>query len=146
MEKHSRWLSHPIDRAISSLGGKHKSVTMDKDAPYNHVVELYNKTRRPCGSYLSDKDLESLKIRASEMDLETGKPADSGPQFGTPCPSDEVDKLFEKVSNDFRNLEDANVYHTGYGVALAIKKSFDEMEIFDFGGERKPICAYYARE
>jgi len=149
MENHSRWLSHPIDRAISSLakvGGKRESATMDKDSPFNHVLKVYQETHRLRGSYLSAKFLESLNIRVFEMDLETGKPGDPGLQFGTPYPSQEVDKLFAEVSDDFRGLDQGNVFCTGCGIATTLQNSFHEMGLFDLGADPKPIGAYYARE
>ncbi|KIX04758.1 uncharacterized protein Z518_05628 [Rhinocladiella mackenziei CBS 650.93] len=149
MKNRSRWLKHPIDSTISSLakvGGKRKSVTMDRDSPFNHVLKVYQETRRPRGSYLSTEYLDTLNIRVFEMDLETGKPEDPGLQFGTPYPSQEVDKLFAKVSDDFGGLDQGNLFCTGCGIATTIKNSFDEMGLFGFGDEPKAIGAYYARE
>ncbi|KIX04747.1 uncharacterized protein Z518_05617 [Rhinocladiella mackenziei CBS 650.93] len=146
MKNRSRWLKHPIDSSLAKVGGKRKSVIMDKDSPFNHVLKVYQETRRPRGSYLSAKYLDALNIRVFEMDLETGKPEDPGLQFGTPYPSQEVDKLFEEVSDDFGGLDQGDLFCTGCGIATTIKNSFDEMGLFGLGVEPKPIGAYYARE
>jgi len=130
MEKHPHWIIRPFYCAASSLANVGKSAK-DKDYPFYHVARVFRKIHRTRGSYLSTEDLESLNIKVSEMDLETGRPDDLGPQFCKLYPRRAFDKLFEKVSTDFRHFDDGEVETTGYGIALTIRNSLSEMEMFD---------------
>jgi hypothetical protein len=60
------------------------------------------------------------------MDLETGKPADSGPQFCDPYPSQEFDKLFEKVSAESTYLGIRDLGESAYIEADGIGMSIDD--------------------
>jgi len=146
MEKHPHWITQPFYRAASSLANvatKRKS-TKDKDYPCYHVARVFRKIHRTRGSYLSTEYLESLNIKVSEMDLETGRPEDSGPQFCRLYPRRAFDKLFEKVSAEFEYLDEGDMESTGYGIALTIRNSLHEMGMFDFW-DRSGISAYFPR-
>jgi hypothetical protein len=123
----------------------HKSATMDKDHPYYRVAHLLRKVHRKHGSYLSADDLESLGIKVSEMDLETGRPADAGPQFCEPYPSQEFDKVFEKVSADLRLGDEEDVYAAGHGMGMLIEDCLRNLEMFYFTDPPDRISTYYAR-
>ena len=74
MKKHQHWIIYRFYRTISSLAkvhGKRESATMGED--YHRVAALLRKIDRKRGSYLSADDLESLGIKLSGMDIETGE-------------------------------------------------------------------------
>jgi hypothetical protein len=149
MEKHQHWINYPFYRAISSLGkvrGKHESATMDEDHPFYRVVDLLRRVRRKRGSYLSADDLECLGIKQSGMDIETGRPADSGPQFCEPYPSQEFDKVFEKVSADLRLGEDEDdVYVTAWGIGMLIGNCLRDLGVFNCWNPSDRISVYRVR-
>ena len=103
---------------------------MDEDHPYYRVVSLLRKVHRRRGPYLSADDLESLGIKLSGMDIETGKPADSGPQFCEPYPSHEFDKIFQKISADLQLGEDEDdLYVTACGIGMLIGDCLRDLEM-----------------
>ena len=112
MGNHQHKISYPFYRIAALLAktSGHKPPTMDKDLLFDNVAHLLWKVYRKPGSYLSADDLTSLSIKVSEMDLETGRSADSGPRFYDLYPSQEFDKLFEKVSTDLRLGDEEYVY------------------------------------
>jgi len=142
MEKNSHRIIQPFYRAASSLANVGKSAK-DKDYPFYHVARVFRKIRRTRGPYLSTEYLESLNIKVSEMDLETGRPEDSGPQFCSLYPRRALDKLFKKVSTDFRYFDDGGVESTGYGIALTIENTLSEMEML-VNWDRS-ISAYFSQ-
>jgi hypothetical protein len=149
MEKHQHWINYPFYRAISSLAkvhGKHESATMGEDHPLYRVADLLRRVRRKRGSYLSANDLECLGIKLSEMDIETGRPADSGPQFCEPYPSQEFDKVFEKVSADLRLGEDEDdVYATAWGIGMLIEDCLRDLGVFNCWNPSERISTYCVR-
>src|SRR5689334_10868450 len=46
--------------------------------------------------YLSNKDMKDLGIRCTDLDLETGKPADGGVAFISPYPLSEIDRILHE--------------------------------------------------
>ena len=112
MKKHQHW----IISSLAKVHGKRESATMGED--YHRVAALLRKVDRKRGSYLSADDLESLDIKLSGMDIETGRPADSGPQFCDLYPSQEFDKLFEKASANFQGLDEGDAYSTALGIGI----------------------------
>jgi len=145
MEKHPHWIIRPFYRATSSLAniGRKRESAMDKDYPFYHVARVFGKIHRTRGSYLSTEYLESLNIKVSEMDLETGRPGDFGPQFCRLYPRRAFDKLFEKVSTDFRCLDGEDVYSTGYGISLDIEHGLSDMGFFFAWEPSQRISAYF---
>jgi hypothetical protein len=124
----------------------HESTPIETDDPYYHVACLLWKIRDKRGSYLSTDDLERLGIKLSSMDTETGKPADSGPQFGEPYPSQEFDKHFEKVSVDLGLGEDENdVYSTAWGIGMLIGDCLRDLEMSYVTNPSDRISTYYTR-
>ena len=93
-----------------------------RDHPFYHVTDLLVKVGRKPGSYLSAEDLDRLGIKLSSMNIETGTPADSGPQFCDLYPSQEFDNLFkERVPFDTIQLwpmYQRDEYSAAYGVGL----------------------------
>src|SRR5439155_26875061 len=145
MEKHQHWIGYPFYRAISSLAkvrGRHESTTMDEDHPFYRVIDLLRKVGRKRGSYLSADDLESLGIKLSGMDIETGRPADSGPQFCDPYPSKEFDKLLEKVSANFQALDEGDVYSTAFGIGIDLDHCLRDLGVFDGWNPSDRIITY----
>jgi hypothetical protein len=118
---------------------------MDEDHPFYRVVDLLRKVRRKRGSYLSVDDLESLGIKLSGMDIETGRPADSGPQFCDPYPSQKFDKLFEKVSADLRLGDEEDVYATAHGMGMLIVDCLHDLGVFDCWNPSDRISTYRVR-
>lgn len=149
MEKHQHKVGYPLYRTIDFLPkfrGKHESATMDKDLPYYRVAQLLRRVRDKRGSYLSASDLERLGIKLSGMDIETGRPADSGPQFCEPYPSQEFDNVFEKVSVDLRLGEDENdVYVTAWGIGMLFEDCLRDLEMSYFTEPSDRRSTYYAR-
>src|SRR5271156_1932514 len=94
----------------------------NNDAPFRNVVNLLKNLFPHKEYYLSTKLLESLGIKVSAMDLETGRPADSGPQFCEPYVSEQFDKVFEfdrryeKASEDFGPLNEGSVFCTAFKI------------------------------
>ena len=118
---------------------------MDKELLFNHVAYLLRKVHRKRGSYLSADDLTSLGIKVSEMDLETGRPADSGPQFCDPYPSEEFDKLFEKVSADLRLGDEEYVYSAAFEVGMLIQNCLSDLGWFNCWDPSDHITTYRVR-
>jgi hypothetical protein len=119
---------------------------MDEDHPFYRVVDLLRRVRRKRGSYLSADDLECLGIKQSGMDIETGRPADSGPQFCEPYPSQEFDKVFEKVSADLRLGEDEDdVYVTAWGIGMLIGNCLRDLGVFNCWNPSDRISIYRVR-
>jgi len=118
---------------------------MDQDHPYHHVASLLRKVHRHRGPYLSTDDLESLGIKLSGMDIETGRPADSGQQFCSLYPSKEFDKLFEKVSANFEGLDEGCVYSTAFGIGIDLDHCLRELGVFDGWDPSDRIIAYCVR-
>ena len=118
---------------------------MDKDLLFNHVAHLFRKVHRKRGSYLGADDLTSLGIKVSEMDLETGRPADSGPQFCDLYPSQEFDKLFEKVSADLRLGDEEYVYSAAFEVGMLIQKRLRDLGVFNCWNPSDRIATYCVR-
>ena len=118
---------------------------MDEDCSYYRVAHLLRKVYRKPGSYLSADDLESLCIKVSEMDLETGRPADSGPQFCDLYPSKEFDKLFEKASANFQGLDEGGVYSTAFGIGIDLDHCLHDLGIFDGWDPSDRIVTYRVR-
>ena len=79
------------------------------------------------------------------MDIETGRPADSGPQFCDPYPSPEFDKLFEKVSADLRLGDEENVYYAGHGMGMLIEECLSDLDVFDCWDLSDRITTYRVR-
>src|SRR5277367_1159825 len=67
------------------------------DHPYYHVRDLVVKILHHPTLYLSSDDLATIGIEVAAMDIKTGTPADSGPQFCDLYPRREFDTLFQKV-------------------------------------------------
>jgi hypothetical protein len=130
MENHQHKIGYRIAALIAKTSG-HKPATMDKDLLFNHVSHLLRKVHRKRGSYLSADDLTSLGIKVSEMDLETGRPADSGPQFCNPYPNQEFDKLFEKVSADLRLGDEEYVYSAAFEVGMLTQNCLSDLGWFN---------------
>jgi hypothetical protein len=146
MKKYQHWIIYRFYRTISSLAkvhGKRESATMGED--YHRVAALLRKVDRKRGSYLSADDLESLGIKLSGMDIETGRPAGSGPQFCDPYPSPEFDKLFEKVSADLRLGDEENVYYAGHGMGMLIEECLSDLDVFDCWDPSDRITTYRVR-
>jgi hypothetical protein len=143
MKKHQDWIIYPFRRAISSIAnrrGKRESATMDEDHP-----SLLRKVHRHRGPYLSTADLESLGIKLSGMDIETGRPADSGQQFCNLYLSKKFDTLFEKVSANFQGLDEGCVYSTAFGIGIDLDRCLRELGVFDGWDPLDRIIAYCVR-
>jgi hypothetical protein len=64
---------------------------------YRHVCNLTIELLRHPTYYLNSDDLASNGIEVAAMDIKTGTPADSGPQFCDLYPSREFDAMFKMV-------------------------------------------------
>jgi hypothetical protein len=118
---------------------------MDEDHPYYRVASLLRQVHRRRGPYLSADDLESLGIKLSGMGIETGRPADSGPQFCDLYPSKEFDKLFEKVSANFQALDEGDVYSTAFGIGIDLDHCLRDLGVFDGWNPSDRIITYRVR-
>ena len=118
---------------------------MGKDQTYYDVASVLQKVHQRRGPYLSADDLESLGIELSGMDIETGRPADSRPQFCDLYPSQEFDKLFEKVSAKFQGLDEGCVFSTAFGIGTDLHNCLQELGVFDGWGPSDQIIAYCVR-
>jgi len=122
---------------------------MDKDLPYDRVAHLLRKVHRKRGSYLSTDDLKNFGIKVFDMDLETGRPADSGLQFCNPYPRQEFDKLFEKVSADLQLGDggdiDEDVYSAAVGMGMLIEDCLRDLGVFNCWNPSDRISTYRAR-
>jgi len=118
---------------------------MGKDQTYYDVASVLQKVHQRRGPYLSADDLESLGIELSGMDIETGRPADSRPQFCDLYPSQEFDKLFEKVSADLHPYDEGRVYDTAFGIGMDLDCCLRDMGMFNCWNPSDHISAYRAR-
>src|SRR3989442_1765615 len=57
------------------------ATASSRDNPYYHVRDLAVKLLRHPTLYLNSDDLAAAGIEVAAMDIKTGTPADSGPQF-----------------------------------------------------------------
>jgi hypothetical protein len=64
---------------------------------YYRVISVGAKAVLHPSSYLTDDDLATMGIEVTAMDIKTGVPADSGPQFCDLYPSREFDAMFKKT-------------------------------------------------
>lgn len=93
----------------------------NRDHPFYRVLDfLVTVSKRP-GSYLSTDDLYSLGIKLSDMDINTGKPADDGPQFCDLYTKQAFDDLFENAEFEEINYwptarSEGNGYYLAYAV------------------------------
>jgi|SRR5271156_2313024 len=94
----------------------------NRDHPFYRVIDLLVKVSTKPGSYLSTDDLDSLGIKLSGMDINTGKPADDGPQFCDLYPSQDLDDLFENESIDYWPSKETNVYCAADAVGLILER------------------------
>jgi hypothetical protein len=96
----------------------------DRDYPFYQVRELLVKVLEKSGSYLSSEDLMDFGIELSSMDIETGVPEDSGPQFCHLLPCDKFNKLYkERVSIDYwPNKQEKHMFSAGHGIRLFLDK------------------------
>ena len=69
----------------------------DSRHPYFHVRDLAVKLLRHPTLHLNSDDLATNSIEVVAMDIRTGTPADSGPQFCDLYPCREFDVMFQKV-------------------------------------------------
>lgn len=69
----------------------------NRDHPYYHVRDLFAELLSHPKQYLSSDDLAKAGIEVVTMDIATGVPADSGPQFCDLCPQKEFDAMFNMV-------------------------------------------------
>ena len=69
----------------------------NRDHPYYHVRDLFVELLSHPKQYLSSDDLAKAGIEVAAMDIKTGIPADSGPQFCDLCPQKEFDAIFNMV-------------------------------------------------
>jgi hypothetical protein len=65
--------------------------------PYYPVRDLAVKLLQHPTLYLNNDDLTTNGIEVTAMDIRTGTPADSGPQFCELYPSKEFDAMFKMV-------------------------------------------------
>src|SRR5436190_15880741 len=69
----------------------------NRDRPYYHVRDLAVRLLQHPTLYLNSDDLATTGIEVAAMDIKTGTPADSGPQFCDLYPSKEFDAIFKMV-------------------------------------------------
>jgi len=122
----------------------------NNDTSLRNVVNLLRNLYYHKGSYLSTEYLESLGIMVSAMDFETGRPADSGPQFCEPYPSEQFDRVFEfdklyEASKDFGPLDEGDVYCTALGIGTIIDNFLHDMGMYVGFEPSERICPYLAR-
>ena len=80
------------------------------------------------------------------MDIETGTPADSGPQFCKPYPSQEFDKVFEKVSADLRLGEDEeDAYATAWSIGMLIEDCLHDLGMLHCWDPSDRVSIYRVR-
>ena len=108
--------------------------------PFYPVTNLLAEIVPRRGPYLSAEDLERFGIKLSSMDVETGKPEDSGPQFCDLYPSKEFDEPFEKNIYWPRYRERA--YYAAYEVGLILLEC---LAMEEYEGFFKSKSKYYMR-
>jgi hypothetical protein len=96
----------------------------NRDHPFYRVIDLLVKLSTKPGSYLSTDDLDSLGIKLSGMDINTGRPADDGPQFCDLYPSQDFHDLFEnELIDHWPSIKtESNVYCSANAVGLILEK------------------------
>jgi len=146
--KHQPWIVYQFHCAISLIAkvrDMREPATMNEDDPFDRLTSLLRKVHRRLGPYFSADDLESLGIELSGMDIETGRPADSGPQFCDPYPSLKFNKLFKKVSAYPEIVDEDSEYSSAFGIGMDLDHCLDDMGMFFAFNPSKRICAYRAR-
>jgi len=94
----------------------------NRDHPYYHVRDLTIKVVQRPPSPLNSDDLQTLGVEVTGMDIATGKPADSGPQFCDLYPLREFDSIFEKV-DEWPQQRATGSYKAAYQIRQLIEKS-----------------------
>jgi hypothetical protein len=93
--------------------------------PYFHVRNLVLKLLQHPTLSLDSDDLATAGIEVAEMDIQTGTPADSGPQFCDLYPRREFDAMFEKIDEWPQPTEPGAGYLAALQMRRLIEKSLD---------------------
>src|SRR4051812_45703298 len=94
----------------------------NRDHPFYYVLDLLAEVTKKRGSYLNTDDLDRLGIKLSGLDVNTGMPADHGPQFCDLSTSQEFDGLYKVKSIPYWTGKDKDVYCAAYGWELLLEK------------------------
>jgi hypothetical protein len=97
-----------------------------RDHPFYRVRGLASKLVRHPSSYLSHDDLTTMGIEVAAMDIKTGTPADSGPQFCDLYPCREFDAMFETVPVQWPPLKKRGVYYAALQIMQIIESSLSD--------------------
>ena len=98
----------------------------EKRAKNFYAVRDMHATLRACPKpTLSKSDFDACKVsvKISDLDLNTGTTTDSGPQYGTPYPSQRLDVQFKTASMvPFPTCRDRGEYLAAYEIRLFLQK------------------------
>ena len=95
----------------------------DNRHPYFHVRDLAVKLLRHPTLHLNSDDLATNSIEVVAMDIRTGTPADSGPQFCDLYPRGEFDAMFKMV-DEWPRLKELR--GGGYLAALQMRQLIEK--------------------
>jgi hypothetical protein len=96
--------------------------SQDNRDHYFQVRDLAVELLRHPTYYLNSDDLASNGIEVAAMDIKTGTPADSGPQFCDLYPCREFDTMFQKV-NEWPQRKGPGVYYAALQMRRLIESS-----------------------
>jgi hypothetical protein len=95
----------------------------NRDHPYYHVRDLAVKLLYHPTLSLNSDDLATIGIEIVAMDIKTGTPADSGPQFCDLYPRGEFDAMFKMV-DEWPQLKELR--GGGYLAALQMRQLIEK--------------------
>jgi hypothetical protein len=90
-------ISVTVHQSPSSSSTMATTDSRNNQHPYFPVRDLAVKLLRHPTLYLNSDDLATNGIEVAAMDIRTGTPADSGPQFGHLYPSKEFNAMFKMI-------------------------------------------------
>ena len=93
--------------------------------PYFHVRGLVVELLHRPPLFLNSDDLATAGIEVAAMDIKTGTPADSGPQFCDLYPCREFDAMFEKIDEWPQRKEPGAGYLAALQMRRLIENSLD---------------------
>jgi len=99
-----------------------------RDHPFYAVANIAKKVIIHESSYLNSDDLAKLGVEVTAMDIETGAPADSGPQFCDLYPTREFDIIFQKVNVPWPTERKEGVYRAALQMLAFIIDSYKRLE------------------
>ena len=90
-----------------------------------HVRDIHRAVRIYSKSPLSKSDFDAckIKVKISNIDMDSGTPTDSGPQYGIPYSSQRFDLLFKVTPKvPFPNYRDEGEYYAAYEIFLFLNE------------------------